>query len=286
MNETEHATYVDRIVAYMNKALHEAKVNTSWVNPNLDYDQAVEAFVRAILDRTPANEFLADLAEWSRQIAESGMLNSLAQTLLKLTAPGVPDIYQGNEIWDWSLVDPDNRRPVDYNLRATLLTSIEAQDDATGARLAECVRELVAHREDGRIKLYLTRKMLHYRAAHAELFANGDYLPLEAAGTRSEHVCAFARSGTGEAVIVVVPRFLHRLNGGASWAEAPSARARWDDTRLVLAEGSAGERYRNVLTGEEVTAVPDGDRVALPLSELFGTLPLALLERVDEGAEL
>ena len=277
MDEATHAAYIDRIVQYMLKALREAKVNTSWLNPNVAYDQAVESFVRAILERSPQNEFLADFEAWVAPIADAGLLNALAQTLLKLTCPGVPDIYQGNELWDWSLVDPDNRRPVDYEARSALLHSLDQPSAPAHPDQRAHVRELIDTRRDGRIKLFLTQCVLHFRSAHAELFDTGDYTALESSGVRSEHVCAFARTTSDQVMLVVVPRLLHRLTAGTPWAADGSV---WGETTLVLPETLGGSCYRNILTGEELASEGSAE---LPLHALFATLPFALLERVEEG---
>jgi (1->4)-alpha-D-glucan 1-alpha-D-glucosylmutase len=154
--------FVERIQAYMVKAIREAKVNTSWLNPNTNYDEAVRAFVAAILEDTPGNRFLADFRSVQALVAHWGAFNSLSQTLLKLASPGVPDVYQGSEIWDFSLVDPDNRRAVDYDLRAWWLGELI---DPHSSR-ADLARELVDSKADGRIKLYLTYRALRFRRDH------------------------------------------------------------------------------------------------------------------------
>src|SRR5581483_6455212 len=152
--------YIERIQAYMAKALHEAKINTSWIQPNEEWDAAMHDFVAKILDSTPRNKFLPVFVPVAKEIARLGAINSLSQSLLKLTLPGVPDIYQGNEIWDYSLVDPENRRPVDYKRRREMLRSL-----ATGNA---CY--LVRDWADGRIKMFLTQRVLQFRRDHAELF--------------------------------------------------------------------------------------------------------------------
>jgi (1->4)-alpha-D-glucan 1-alpha-D-glucosylmutase len=278
MSAAEHAVYVDRIVAYMLKALREAKVNTSWVNPNTAYDQAVETFVRTILDPAPANEFLGDLGAWS------GMLNSLAQTLIKLTAPGVPDIYQGNELWDLSLVDPDNRRPVDYASRARMLREMQKRSARAGSELPALIEELVADRKQGGIKLYLTQQVLRYRQAHAALFADGDYLPIETTGKQAEHLCAYGRVAEDEAVVVVAPRLLHRHISSGGWPITSAGSDLWQATTLELpaALAAPGSRFRDVLSGQIVIAVEQDGSTVVPVDEVFAHLPLALLERIDD----
>ena len=224
IGEAEYGTFVERIQGYMFKALREAKVHASWVHPNPDYDQAVSRFVAAILDRSvpprptpgrlrrligaivaePAeNPFLADFRPFQQRIADAGMYNSLAQTLLKLAAPGVPDTYQGSEEWTFDLVDPDNRRPVDYARRQEDLRGIREALAAPAASLADLARSLVATKEDGRVKLYLTHRALDCRRRRAGLFRDGAYVPLEAQGTRREHVVAFSRRLEGETVLAV-----------------------------------------------------------------------------------
>ena len=175
--------YIERIQAYMAKALKEAKINTSWIQPNEEWDAAMHDFVARILDSSPRNKFLPLFLPVAKEIARLGAINSLTQTLLKLTSSGVPDIYQGTEIWDYSLVDPDNRRPVDYKLRQQML---EWLSSATPA-------ELMQTWPDGRIKMFLTQRVLRFRREHADLFERAEYLPLQASGTFAEWCVSFAR---------------------------------------------------------------------------------------------
>src|SRR5438034_6731404 len=151
----------------MAKALHEAKLNTSWIQPNEEWDAAMWDFVAEILDSSPRNKFLPVFISVAQEIARLGAINSLTQTLLKLTSPGVPDIYQGKEIWDYSLVDPDNRQPVDYERRRDMLKSLAAANP----------KELLHTWPDGRIKMFLTQRLLQFRREHFELFQRGEYIP-------------------------------------------------------------------------------------------------------------
>jgi (1->4)-alpha-D-glucan 1-alpha-D-glucosylmutase len=280
---------VERIQAYMVKAIREAKVNTSWLNPNTSYDEAVRAFVAAILEDTPGNRFLADFRGLQATIAHFGAFNALSQTLLKLASPGVPDIYQGSEIWDFSLVDPDNRRPFDYDLRAWWLGELS---DPRGSR-AELARALVESKADGRIKLYLTHRALQFRRDHAELFRAGSYAPLEATGDAAEHIIAFARTlerasphstdanppaGSAEEALAIAPRLLARRlqEPGA----LPLGQAAWGDTLLALPGATAGQRYRNIFTGQIHSAIERNGTIGLALSELLEHYPVALLERI------
>lgn len=262
---------VQRLQAYMEKATREAKTHTSWINPNAAYDEGLAAFVAAILE--PSNDaFLDDFLPFQRTVARLGMVNALAQTLVKLTAPGVPDVYQGQETWDFSLVDPDNRRPVDYVLRRRLLDSLAARaEEVDGSVLA---RELVDEWQDGRIKLHLHQRTLRLRAALPDVFGAGAYVPLTPEGDRAEHVVAFARTAEDAAAITVVPRLLATMTRDRDFA-FPGARD-WLGTRIPLPEELAG-RYRNVLTGEELRVGARG----LDASDLFAAFPVALLERMD-----
>jgi (1->4)-alpha-D-glucan 1-alpha-D-glucosylmutase len=262
--------FVERIQAYMEKATKEAKVHTSWVNPNAGYDAAVRTFVSGIL---ADQGFLGDLGVLLRPVAYYGQFNALAQTLLKLTSPGVPDIYQGAELWDLSLVDPDNRRPVDFVLRRALLAALKDRIEQAGDDLRPLARELLETSQDGRIKLYLTERVLAFRRAHADLFAQGAYLPLGAQGSKHEHVCAFARVHRGKSAIVVAPRLVAKLAEGAE--RPPIDEEVWRDTWLELPDAPANARYRNILTGETLIAQARG----LRLAAIFSSLPVCLLVR-------
>ncbi|MBI4498659.1 MAG: malto-oligosyltrehalose synthase [Chloroflexi bacterium] len=276
----ELARFRERMVAYMLKATREAKVHTSWVNPNEEYDAAVRDFVLGVLGEGGEDPFLHDLRAFQGRVAYYGQCNALAQVLLKLTAPGVPDLYQGTELWDFSLVDPDNRRPVDYAHRCTLLADLKAQVDAAGDDLTALAHDLLATGQDGRIKLYLTYRTLAFRRAHDQLFASGAYLPLEAGGTKRDHVVAFARTLGDQAALVVAPRLVVRLTGGVE--QPPQGESVWKDTWLALPHEQVGRRYRNCLTGE-VLAVGEYDGApGLPLAALCGHFPVALLERQAE----
>ena len=195
----------------MAKASKEAKVNTSWVSPNQAYDEALGRFIERVLDPSVSARFLADFAAFREPLARPGMVNGLAQALIKITAPGVPDFYQGTELWDLNLVDPDNRRPVDFALRSKLLAEITARIQS--GDLQALARELLHHWADGRVKLYLVHRALGCRRSSPEVFASGDYLPLSTTGRHAAHVCAFVRVVGPQAVVTVVPRLTARLTG-------------------------------------------------------------------------
>ena len=258
----------ERLRQYVLKAVREAKVHTSWITPHPKYDEAVAAFVDAILEPRRSREFLRDLAAFAARIGWFGALNSLAQTLVKITAPGVPDFYQGTELWDLSLVDPDNRRPVDWALRQRLLDGLVTQIALFHER-GGLARDLVKWWEDGRIKLYVIREALAARRVHTALFQQGDYAPLDASGGLAEHVCAFARVTPDDAAIVVVPRFLARRGVETP----PLGPAYWQDTRVTT--GAVTGRFTNILTGVTVS-VDDG---TLRVAEALADFPVALLTR-------
>ena len=262
--------FVKRLQQFMFKAVREAKVHASWLNPAPDYEQAVSRFVAAILDPRTSRAFLADFVPFQRDVARWGMYASLAQTLLKLTAPGVPDLYQGTELWDLSMADPDNRRPVDFAHRRRTLAELD-REIADAPSLATVARRLVETKEDGRIKLFVIRQALALRRHQTLLFQTGEYRSLEAQGERAEHVCAFARVRGGESVIVLVPRLL----AAGNLADPPLGREAWGEDNRVAVAADAGERFRNVLTGEEVE-VEGG---AISVAATLASFPVALLVR-------
>jgi len=249
--------------------VREAKARSSWLNPNTEYEEATLAFIDALLQPGPGNPFLDEFLPFQRKIARIGLMNSLSQVVLKLTVPGVPDLYQGCELQDLSLVDPDNRRPVDYALRARWLAEMQRAAEPGPSGLRSYAATLFAAADDGRLKLYATWRLLKERARREALFREGDYTPLRARGPRANNVCAFLRRQGGDRVVVVAPRWFARL----MWAgRAPLGAAAWEDTALEMPPGD----WTNLLTGETVGAgARDGD--ALALAELFSTLPWAVL---------
>jgi (1->4)-alpha-D-glucan 1-alpha-D-glucosylmutase len=263
-----------RLRAYMLKATREAKVHTSWVNPNARYDEAIGTFIDTILDPDRSAAFLEDFVVFQARVAHFGMLNSLGQTLVKLTAPGVPDIYQGCELWDLNLVDPDNRRPVDWSRRQRLLDEVLTALSA-GRDRAAFTQELVKTKTDARVKLFVIHEGLAFRRAHRALFDTGAYRPLEVRGVYAEHVCAFARTAEREVAVIVIPRLLARRGIDA----LPLGIEYWADTWLELPPDLAG-RFTNVLTGERLETMRAGEAAGLPLGEIMTTFPVALLERV------
>src|SRR5262249_11648165 len=241
-----------RIAPYMQKATREAKVHTSWINPNEEYDAAVRLFVEHLLPESGQSPFLGDLLALQRRVAFFGRFNSLSQVLLKLTSPGVPDIYQGCELWDCSLVDPDNRLPIDYRRRRGVLAELEERITRAGDEpergLAALANELVDGGQDGKIKAYVIYQGLSFRRAHKTLFGRGVYSPLGAWGRLRALGCAFARCTADEVVLVVVPRLVLRLVGGVE--QPPLGLEVWGKTALLLPPPLAGRDYHNVFTGQ------------------------------------
>src|SRR5262245_4209419 len=272
----EREAFAERIQRYMHKALREAKTHVSWINPRPEYDQAVHGFVTALLDQSGPNAFLDDFLPFQARVAELGMYNSLAQTVLRLASPGVTELYQGAELWELNLVDPDNRRPVDFGRRQAALVELQRQIEEAKGDLKPLAQSLLDERLDGRIKLYIVHRGLAYRREHAALFLRGDYAPLDVSGSRWNHVCSFARSHDAEEIVVAVPRLLARL----SEDKVPVGSGVWGEDALVLRGNGNGRPYRNLFTGEVVTVEERDGRGTLPLAAVFGTLPVAMLERM------
>jgi (1->4)-alpha-D-glucan 1-alpha-D-glucosylmutase len=276
MNAEEHEAYVRRIDGYMQKALHEAKVHTSWINPNAGYEQAVAKFVERVLEPTPENTFLQEFRQFQAPIARAGMWNSVAQVLLKIASPGVPDFYQGNEIWAFDLVDPDNRRAVNYEVRRQMLASLRTQAARNRPALVDRLRENLC---DGAIKMFIVSEALRFRREHAELFSQGSYTGLAAEGNRARHVVAFARARENQMTVAVTGRFFLKLcnSHGKPIGDV------WGNTTIALPKKAGHERFRDIFTGQTIAARQSEGRMVLPLNEVFSQCPAALLfaERGD-----
>lgn len=255
----EIPSFKERLRAYLIKAAREAKVHTSWLDPDDNYERALGDFTAAILETSDENSFLRDLMEFQKTTAYYGALNSLAQVLLKVASPGVPDFYQGTELWNLSLVDPDNRRPVDFEARMALLASLKEEESRGQLELAQ---RLLSSWEDGRIKLYLIYKALNFRKAKEKLFSAGEYIPVAVEGPAKEHLCAFARYSGEEWVLVAVPRLLALLQStgrdrGLPVRNSLPGKDVWRETALILPEGSP-DIWRNIFTGEKITTPAAG----------------------------
>jgi (1->4)-alpha-D-glucan 1-alpha-D-glucosylmutase len=265
------AAYRARIEQYLLKAAREAKQSSSWINPDEEYEQALCGFVQALLDGARANPFLDDLRAQAPAVAWFGALNSLSQTLVKHASPGVPDIYQGTELGDLSLVDPDNRRPVDFAARSALLESHERLASAAPEAQSEALRAVLATPHDGRAKLWVAGRALALRRERPELFAGAEYLPLTASGERARHVIAFARRARDEGLIAVAGRFFASL--GLAPHAAPLGEAAWRDCTLDLSFLPPGTRLRQVLAPGELSL----EHAPLRVADILRDLPVALL---------
>ncbi|MDX5420155.1 MAG: malto-oligosyltrehalose synthase [Hymenobacteraceae bacterium] len=254
-------TLVKRVQQYLEKAFREAKVNTDWSQPNEEYETAVKDLVKKLL--LEDKEFMASFQPFFRKTAHFGWLYSLCQTLLKTTCPGIPDVYQGCELWDFSLVDPDNRRPVDYAKREQFLEEIKA-----GEKNERLLQELLDSPNNGKVKLYLLHKVLHLRNELKTLFDKGDYIPLKLKGKHSEHAIAFARHYENNWCLVVVPRL---LTGIISEKELPLGEEVWEDTLLELPSG-APQKWQQHFENNQINAIK-----TIPLAALFESFPVALL---------
>jgi (1->4)-alpha-D-glucan 1-alpha-D-glucosylmutase len=264
-SDAEYPEFIVRIKSYIVKAVREAKVHTAWLKPDTEYENAYISFAEKILARSEANAFLQEFIPFCQRVSHYGILNSLSQTLIKITSPGVPDFYQGSELWDLSLVDPDNRRPVDFDQRRAMLTGLRAQDDADIGRL---LQDLLSTREDGKIKLFLIYRALKAKKTHRELFRAGAYLPLESAGRFRNHVIAFAWRYQRQCALIVAPRFLsHLIQAG----DFPLGRPVWRDTEVIMPDG-APATWQNMITNEVLSVGQ-----ALSVGDILLSFPVALL---------
>ena len=267
----------ERVVAYMNKATKEAKTHTSWVNPNEAYDHAVRQFVERALEGDAEDSFLADLHAFVCRVAHFGRFNALSALTLKLTVPGVPDLYQGNEMWDLSLVDPDNRRPVDFEGRKRALSGLRSRLAVQHERPA-LLNEVLDSAIDGRVKLLVVHTLLSHRREHADLYTHGDYQALKAAGLRADHVVAFLRSHGDEQLLVVVPRLVHGLVDGEP--RAPMGMEPWRDTAIRIPKSDAGAAYRCLFSLETFEPQERDGELVLSVGTLTTRFPVVVLERV------
>jgi len=281
-NEHELPEFKERLAGYLIKSAREASIYTSWLFTNNDYENALVDFSRDILEPKEGNQFLKDFLDFERVIAYYGALSSLAQVLLKITSPGVPDFYQGTELWNLSLVDPDNRRPVDFEFRVELLKELQSRESRGLVSLAG---ELLDSWHDGRIKMFTVYRALNFRRDYSDLFSKGEYIPLTSTGKGSGYVCTFARHSANNWVLVAVPRLMARLaifhrmhdeQTGLPPLKPPVGKSYWEGDFLSIPE-QAPNHWRNIFTGESLSTVNGNTSKELPLSGVFQHFPVALL---------
>jgi (1->4)-alpha-D-glucan 1-alpha-D-glucosylmutase len=263
----------ERIETFLIKAVREARTHSNWTSPNEAYETAVREFVNNILGRPESSPFLQDFLSFSERIAPYGASNAYAQLLLKITSPGIPDFYQGNGVWQFRLTDPDNRSNVDFRQRAKTLEEISALE-SDAKRCVPC--ELLKNWRDGRLKLYLTAKVLNFRRAHKDLFSRGDYLPLYAAGAKSDFVCCFARRHENQFVMVAVPRLTTKLPDAGTF---PVGEAVWSSSGITLPR-NVPEEWVNLFTSQTVKASAG----RLELQDVFAQLPFAVLTQQSKSS--
>jgi (1->4)-alpha-D-glucan 1-alpha-D-glucosylmutase len=255
--------------------MREAKVFTSWLNPSEPHEQAMARFVEAVL--APDNTaFRSDFLAFQSRVAQYGIYNSLAQLAIKITAPGVPDFYQGTELWDLTLVDPDNRRPVDYERRRALLEALDAEVSASDR--GTVASRLSADIRHDRLKLYSTSTLLRFRREHQALFESGGYTPLTFEGARREHLFGFARVHEGHAALAIVPRLVATLLPDVD--AVPLGERAWTDTRIMLPVSSLNDlrpHFENVMTGGCAAVHREDGRAFLRAADVFENFPIALL---------
>ncbi len=261
-------SYIKRLEEYMVKAVREAKVHTAWIKPDEDYEKATSGFVRGCLDESKNREFISQLRSFVRDLSWFGMINSLSQLVLKLTMPGVPDFYQGTELWDLSLVDPDNRRPVDFVKRARFL-------DKVCGRITN-LSGVLKSADDGRLKMFIIHKLLTLRQEHAGLFENGGYVAAVASGVHRKNIEAFVRIDGGETLLVAAPKLSRSL---VKPGDYPLGTETWQDTRIKLRKSLPCSTMTNVFTGKSVDVSKE-----IYLSDLLKDFPSAVLWGISPGA--
>lgn len=275
----EARTWLERVQAYMQKAMREAKLRTSWTRVNEAYESAVAAFVKHILSPAHDNGFMASFRPFQERISQLGMVKSLAQTAVRLTAPGVPDTYQGTELWDFSLVDPDNRRPVDYAVRKEALHQLVAEWDAPEADHRAISQRLADEPEDGVIKLLINRVILQFRQTEPQLFSAGDYLPAALSGDFADRAFAFFRRADERWLLVCVPTLVNEVvPPGRSVMTDPDA---WANTYLGVPKDLAGRHLRNLFTGATIEYGGSSPRSSLPVAQLLAGFPVGIWTSVS-----
>jgi (1->4)-alpha-D-glucan 1-alpha-D-glucosylmutase len=274
LREDGWPAFVERVKAYMIKAVREAKVHTEWLKPDVAYEEGFLSFIDAVLDSSEANFFLPDCLLFARRVAHLAVLNSLSQTLIKIACPGVPDFFQGTELWELSFVDPDNRRAVDFRSRGKLLEQLKRRE---AEHIRALVRDLLTHWEDGAVKLYLIYKALYFRKNSQLLFHEGTYLRLFASSEARDQICAFARHHGKAWAIVIAPRLAGRLTSNGA---LPLGKESWGDNALILSDGFP-DRWQNIFTGETIETSSTNRGKLLSLAAALENFPVALLAAVQ-----
>ena len=270
LRQDEIAEFRPRLKEYVIKATREAMVHTRWTRPNFEHEEALTQFVESILNVRKSRSFLTDFLKLQEKISYYGMLNGLSQTLLKIVSPGVPDFYQGSELWDFRLVDPDNRRAVNFGERTRLLESIAKEGVCPNPQFLHCLCQCW---RDGRIKLYVVWKALNFRRQHAQLFLDGGYLSIKSHGGRAQNVFALMRYTTHQYLLAAVPRWLAHTKAPMN---AENTQKYWRSGFLLLPP-SAPRKWFNILTGEQLLCENQSGRASLPLQRLFASFPVALV---------
>jgi len=269
-HKEEYPTFIERLKEYVIKAVREAKIHTAWLKPDAGYEGAYLSFVEKTLHPSDGNPFLKEFLPFQTRIAHYGVLNSLSQTVIKLTSPGVSDFYQGTELWDFSFVDPDNRRPVDFQRRRRYLGEIRKKADSD---ILSLIEGILRSKEDGRIKLFLIHRGLRVRKERACLFREGAYIPLDTIGQSRDHIIAYARRLDSGWVVTVAPRF---LSGLIKEGKYPLGQQTWQDTCIVLPQRSP-TRWQNAMTDQVVESQGE-----LLVGEALAHFPVALLTNKED----
>ena len=269
LDPAEFSDFANRLTATMIKAAREAKIYTSWLSPNQGHEDALAAFIERILVMPPKGHFLKDFLRFQKRVAFYGALNSLSQVLLKLVSPGVPDLYQGTDLWDFSMVDPDNRRQVDFQKRTRWLAEMGAMEHQNRRGL---LADLMRNWQDGRIKLYMIKKSLEFRRNHQALFTSGDYIPL--GSLRNQNVCAFARRQGKDWILAAAPV---RVANIVEEGRMPLGRECWGAGTIQIPEDAPLE-WRDLFTGETLRVSFKTEGRVLPLRTVFRSFPVALAE--------
>lgn len=268
--------YLKRMQRHIKKALREAKVHTTWMNPNEEYEAAVDEFIQKILSLELQNNFVRNFDQFASRVLHAGIFNSLSQTLIKMTVPGIPDFYQGSELWNLSLVDPDNRGVVDYSDRIRYLDQLQKRAVKDKPSLINELKKTIA---DGKLKLYLISQVLNFRKAHQQLFARGSYVPLQAAGEQQEHLIGYARQLGKKRIIILTSRFFTKLGIDKEGGIDPQ---HWSDSMMIMPSDWVQTHYRDLFTSLEVIPQLNNEKTVIYASQVFTSLPFCFLESVEE----